>query len=178
MIFTAAQAAVADGRVVIAVATTAKSVAKRAETGLAAPTIARLRLDLHHAPLRPGTTVVLDEVSQTSTRDMHTVLAAVAVCPRRAVVGARRPRQAPAAKAGAIATELERQIHAGAIPAVTLTVNRRQLRCGGRRRRRRACQAVARADVTALAMVPAEAARNPLTTPTWASVQISHLLGS
>src|SRR5947207_1269040 len=123
MIFTAAQAPVADGRVVIAVATTAKSVAKLVETGLAALTIARLRLDVHHTPLRAGTTVVLDEVSRTPTRDMHTVLAAVAACPGGQMWVLGEPGAAPAVKAGAMATELERQIRTGAIPAATLTVN-------------------------------------------------------
>ena len=39
-------------------------------------------------------------------------------------------------------------------------------------------QAKARADATALAMVPAEVVRSRLAKPVRASVQISHLLGS
>ncbi len=46
MLHTAAQAATADGRLVVAVATTAKAVAELAGVGLDARTIARLRIDL------------------------------------------------------------------------------------------------------------------------------------
>ena len=127
MIFAAAQAAVADGRPVLAVATTAKAVAELADAGLAASTIARLRVDLRHAPLPAGTVVVLDEISQTSTRDMHTVLAAVTACPGGQLWVLGDPRQSPSVKAGGIATELEQRIAAGAIPAAELTVNRRQV---------------------------------------------------
>jgi hypothetical protein len=127
MIFAAAQAAVADGRPVVAVATTAKAVAELADTGLAASTIARLRLDLAHRPFTAGTIVILDEISQASTSDMHTVLTAVVGCPGAQLWVLGDPRQAPAVKAGGIATELEQRISAGAIPAATLTVNRRQL---------------------------------------------------
>jgi hypothetical protein len=51
-------------------------------------------------------------------------------------------------------------------------------RRGGQRRSRRGRQAEARADATALAMVPGEAVRSRLAMPRRASVQISHLLGS
>jgi len=81
MVHAAARAAGADGRLVVAVSTTAKAVAELAGAGLPASTIARLRLELERRPLPPGTVVVVDEVSQTSTRDAHTVLAAVAACP-------------------------------------------------------------------------------------------------
>jgi conjugative relaxase-like TrwC/TraI family protein len=127
MIHSAARAAVADGRPVIAVATTAKAVAELSETGLAASTIARLRLDLASRPLAPGTVVVLDEISQTSTRDMHTVLAAVEACPGAQVWVLGDARQSPSVKAGGIATELETRLAGGVIPGATLTVNRRQL---------------------------------------------------
>ena len=78
MVHVAATALRHDGRPVRAVATTAKAVAELDAAGLAATTIARLRIDLTSAPLRPGTVIVLDEISQTSTHDAHTVLSAVA----------------------------------------------------------------------------------------------------
>jgi conjugative relaxase-like TrwC/TraI family protein len=127
MIHTAARAAVAGGRPVIAVATTAKAVTELSETGLAAATIARLRLDLELRPLGPGSVVVLDEVSQSSTRDAHTVLAAIEACPGAQLWVLGDPQQAPSVKAGGIAAELEARIAAGVIPAATLTVNRRQI---------------------------------------------------
>jgi conjugative relaxase-like TrwC/TraI family protein len=127
MVHTAARAAVSEGRAVIAVATTTKAVAELADSGLAAFTIARLRLDLTHRPLAPGTVVVLDEISQTSTRDLHTVLTALAGCAGGQLWVLGDPRQAPSVKAGGVAVEIEQRIAAGAIPAAPLTVNRRQL---------------------------------------------------
>jgi conjugative relaxase-like TrwC/TraI family protein len=127
MVHAAATVAVADGRPVSAVATTAKAVAELAEAGLPASTIARLRLDLQHQPLSPGSVVVLDEVSQTSSRDAHTILAAVAACPGGQLWVLGDAHQAPSVKAGGIAAELEDRVTAGAIPAATLTVNRRQV---------------------------------------------------
>jgi hypothetical protein len=127
MVFAAAQAAVADGRPVIAVATTAKAVAELADTGLAASTIARLRLNLQHGPLPAGTVVIVDEISQTSTRDLHTVLTATTACRGAQLWLLGDPHQAPSVMAGGVAAELEARIAAGAIPAATLTVNRRQL---------------------------------------------------
>jgi hypothetical protein len=127
MIHAAAIGAITNGRPVVAVATTAKAVAELADAGLPAVTIARLRLDLEEGPLAPGAVVVLDEVSQTSTRDAHTVLAAVAACPGGQLWILGDPRQVPSVKAGGIAAELERRARAGVIPAATLTVNRRQV---------------------------------------------------
>jgi conjugative relaxase-like TrwC/TraI family protein len=127
MVHAAARAAVADGRPVIAVATTAKAVAELNEAGLPASTIARLRLDLDRNPLAAGTVVVLDEISQTSTRDAHTVLSAVAACLGGELWVLGDPRQAPSVKAGGIAAEFQDRVAADAIPAATLTVNRRQV---------------------------------------------------
>jgi hypothetical protein len=81
MVHAAACAAVVDGRPVVAVATTAKAVAELTDAGLPAVTVARFRLDIEERPLAPGTVVVLDEVSQSSTRNVHTILGAVAACP-------------------------------------------------------------------------------------------------
>jgi hypothetical protein len=126
MVHAAACAAVADGRPVVAVATTAKAVAELAEAGLPAVTVARFRLDLHDRSLAPGSVVVLDEVSQSSTRDVRTILAAVAACAGGQLWVLGDPRQALSVKAGGIAAELEARVAAGVIPAATLTVNRRQ----------------------------------------------------
>jgi conjugative relaxase-like TrwC/TraI family protein len=127
MVHAAATEAVGDGRPVVSVATTAKAVAELIDAGLAAVTVARFRLHLEEAPLAPGTVVVLDEVSQTSTRDAHTVLAAVAACRGGQLWMLGDPRQAPSVKAGGIAAELDTRARAGVIPAATLTVNRRQV---------------------------------------------------
>jgi hypothetical protein len=127
MVHAAARAAVADGRPVVAVATAARAVAELSEAGLAAVTVARFRLDLDDQSLAPGSVVVLDEVSQSSTRDVHTILAAVAACPGGQLWVLGDPRQAPSVKAGGIAAELETRVAAGMIPAATLIVNRRQV---------------------------------------------------
>jgi conjugative relaxase-like TrwC/TraI family protein len=127
MVHVAARAAWADGRPVVGVATTAKAVAELSEAGLPASTIAGLRLGLTQQPLTAGTVVVLDEVSQTSTRDANTVLEAVAACPGGQLWVLGDPRQAPPVKAGGIAAEVDARMMVGDIPGATLTVNRRQL---------------------------------------------------
>ncbi len=127
MIHAAASAAVADGRPVMAVATTAKAVAELTEAGLPALTIARLRLDLEQGSWAPGTVVVLDEVSQTSTRDAHTVLVALAECVGGQLWILGDPRQAQSVKAGGIAAELDSRVRAGVVASATLTTNRRQV---------------------------------------------------
>jgi hypothetical protein len=60
MLHTAARSATSDGRLVVAVATTAKAVAELDGAGLEAKTVARLRMDLANGPLAAGTVVVLD----------------------------------------------------------------------------------------------------------------------
>jgi conjugative relaxase-like TrwC/TraI family protein len=127
MVHAAARAAIANGRPVVAVATTAKAVAELTDAGLRAVTIARFRLDLHKGSLEPSTVVVLDEVSQTSTRDVHTVLGAVDGCPGAQLWLLGDPHQAPSVKAGGIAAELDTRARAGVIPAAMLSVNRRQV---------------------------------------------------
>ncbi len=93
MLHAAAQAAAADGRPVVAVATTAKAVAELAGAGLDARTIARLRIDLANGPLAAGTVVVLDEISQTPTAEVEAVLAAVDACPGGSIWVLGDPRQ-------------------------------------------------------------------------------------
>jgi hypothetical protein len=127
MLHAAASAAIADGRSVVAVATTAKAVAELTDAGLPAVTIARFRLDLGEGSLASGVVVVLDEASQTSTRDAHTVVGAVADCPGAQLWILGDPRQAPSVKAGGIAAELDTRARAGVVAAATLTVNRRQV---------------------------------------------------
>jgi hypothetical protein len=102
MAYTAAACAVADGRAVLAVATTAKAVAELDAAGLPACTIASFRLDVTDGALPAGTVVILDEISQTSTRDAHTVLAALEHCPGGQLWILGDHQQAPAVKAGGI----------------------------------------------------------------------------
>ena len=141
MAHVAAGCVTTDGRPVIAVATTAKAVAELEAAGLSARTIARLRYDLCDGPLPAGAVVILDEISQTSTLDAHSVRAAVDACPGGQLWVLGDPRQAPSVKAGGIAAEIETRADAATIPAAWLTVNRRQadpddrhalhiLRCG------------------------------------------------
>jgi hypothetical protein len=127
MAHAAAAAAGADGRPVVAVATTAKAVAELAEAGLAVRTIAQLRIDLPAGGLAAGTVVLLDEISQTPTRDAHSVLAAVAACGGGMLWALGDPRQSQSVAAGGVADELERRVGAGQIPAARLEVNRRQI---------------------------------------------------
>ena len=127
MLHAAAQAATGDGRPVVAVATTAKAVAELAGAGLDSRTIARLRVDLAHGPLAAGTVVVLDEVSQTPTRDVETVLAALDACPGGSVWVLGDPRQSQPVGAGGIADHIERLANEGLVPSARLTVNRRQV---------------------------------------------------
>jgi conjugative relaxase-like TrwC/TraI family protein len=127
MAYVAARCALADGRPVFAVATTAKAVAELDAAGLPARTIARFRYELGERPLEPGTIVIVDEISQTSTRDAHDVLVAIDRCPGAQLWVLGDARQAPSVKAGGIAAEIEARTDAATIPAARLTVNRRQV---------------------------------------------------
>ncbi|MDE3207042.1 MAG: relaxase domain-containing protein, partial [Acidobacteriota bacterium] len=127
MLHAAASAATADGRPVVAVATTAKAVAELAGAGLDARTIARLRIDLTNGPLAAGTIVVLDEISQTPTAEVEAVLAAVDACPGGSIWVLGDPRQSQPVGAGGAAEHIETLATAGGIPSARLTVNRRQI---------------------------------------------------
>ena len=70
--------------------------------------------------------MVLDEVSQTSTRDAEVVLAAVAAAPGAQVWVLGDAKQGQPVLAGGVAHELAARAGAGAVPSATLTVNRRQ----------------------------------------------------
>ena len=117
MAHAAAGCATTDGRPVLAVATTAKAVAELEAAGLPARTIAQFRIDLSDGPLPTGAVVILDEISQTSTLDAHSVLAAVDACPGGQLWVLGDPRQAPSVKAGGIAAEIEAPRQAATIPA-------------------------------------------------------------
>ncbi|MGI8686071.1 MAG: MobF family relaxase [Acidimicrobiales bacterium] len=121
-----AAACTAAGRPVLGLATTNQAVGGLRSVGLEAVTIARLRLDLAERPLAPGTIVVLDEVSQVSTRDAAAVLRAVVATPRAQLWCLGDPRQARSVGAGGLAAEVARLGTDGAIPAPALVVNRRQ----------------------------------------------------
>jgi hypothetical protein len=127
MLHTAARAATAEGRPVVAVATTAKAVAELAGAGLDARTIARLRIDLADGPLGAGTVLVLDEVSQTPTREVEAVVAAVDACPGGSLWVLGDPRQSQPVGPGGMADHIERLAASGRIPSARLTVNRRQI---------------------------------------------------
>ena len=91
MAHVAASCAAAEGRCVVAVATTAKAVAELNSAGLPARTISAFRLDLQRGGLPAGAVVVLDEISQTSTpRRAHRPRCRRRL-PRRSAVDPRRP---------------------------------------------------------------------------------------
>ncbi len=121
---TAAEAMTAAGRPVLALATTNKAVAELRAAGLDASTIARFRLDA--APLAAGSVVVVDEVSQVSTRDAHAVLAAVSVTPGAVLWCLGDDEQGRSVQPGGLAAELRRLADHDQIPVAELIVNRRQ----------------------------------------------------
>jgi hypothetical protein len=127
MLHTAAQAATGEGRPVVAVATTAKAVGELQGAGLDARTIARLRIDLTNGRLAAGTIVVLDEISQTPTREVEAALAAVDACPGGSIWILGDPRQSQPVGAGGMADHIETLATSGRIPSAQLTVNRRQV---------------------------------------------------
>ena len=128
MVATAAQAAAEVGRPVLGTATTGKAVAELDGAGVPGVTVARLRHQLAtDGPLAAGTVVILDEVSQCSTRDAETVLAAVTLCPDGQLWVLGDAHQAQSVLAGGLADELELRGAQGLVPFVSLEVNRRQV---------------------------------------------------
>ena len=77
--------------------------------------------------LEPGALLIVDEVSQVSTRDAAVVLDAAVVTPGTRVWFLGDPRQTTPVAAGGIAAELARMGTMGLIPAPQLTENRRQV---------------------------------------------------
>ena len=122
---TAAEIAEATGRPVIALAATNKAVAELRAVGLDASTIARWRLD--DTPLPDHAVVVLDEVSQVSTRDAAAILRSVTAAPGAQLWCLGDADQGRSVKPGGLAAELARLDQAGEVAAAELTVNRRQL---------------------------------------------------
>ena len=132
MAHAAATAAGLGGRPVLGLATTAKAVAGLTEAGLESRTIAQLAIDLTASGLAPGTVLVLDEISQTPTRDARTVLAAAAACAGGMLWVLGDARQSQPVGAGGVADEIERRAATGDIPSARLSVNRRQRDPGDR----------------------------------------------
>lgn len=121
----AATAATSAGHEVVVLASTNKAVAELRAAGLDATTIARFRLD--GSRLEPGSIVVIDEVSQVSTRDAHAVVAAITAMPGAALWCLGDDDQGRPVRAGGLAAELRYLADEHLAPAATLTVNRRQV---------------------------------------------------
>ncbi len=121
---TAAEAMSDAGRPVVALASTNKAVGELRAAGLAAMTIARFRLD--GATLAAGSVVIVDEVSQVSTRDAHAVLAAVSVTPGAVLWCLGDDDQGRPVQPGGLAAELRCLAEGHQVAAAELTVNRRQ----------------------------------------------------
>nr|MDQ3293726.1 relaxase domain-containing protein [Actinomycetota bacterium] len=115
----------AQGRQVVALAATNKAVAELRAAGVDARTIARWRLDAE--PLPAGAVVVLDEVSQVSTRDAAAVLAAVTATPDAVLWCLGDEDQGRSVAPGGLAAELARLADAGEVTAAELYVNHRQI---------------------------------------------------
>ena len=128
MVATAARVAAEAGRPVLGVATTAKAVAELNGAGVDSMTIAALRRAVvRDGPLEEGTVLVLDEVSQASTRDAETVLTAVAGCTGGELWVLGDPRQGQPVLAGGLAQHLAGKVTAGEVPGGVLVENRRQV---------------------------------------------------
>jgi len=120
----AADRARTAGRPVVALAATNKAAAELRAAGLDTSTIARWRLG--GATLAPGTVVVLDEVSQTSTRDAAAVVDTVITTPEALLWCLGDTDQGRPVAPGGLAAELARLAERGAVASAELTVNRRQ----------------------------------------------------
>jgi hypothetical protein len=123
----AVTAAESDGRCVLALAPTHKAVAELRAVGLEAQTVARFRTRLPDHPIGPDTTLIVDEVSQLSTRDAAVIVGALAATPGAQVWFIGDARQGQSVAAGGLATELEHRAAGGIIPTASLEQNRRQL---------------------------------------------------
>ncbi len=114
------------GRAVIVLAPTHKAVAELRAAGLEAETIARFLVRLPDDPIRPGTTVIIDELSQVGTRAAARLVTAVTGVAGVQLWCVGDAQQAQSVAAGGIAVEIERLATAGLIVGATLTENRRQ----------------------------------------------------
>jgi conjugative relaxase-like TrwC/TraI family protein len=123
----AAAAQQAAGRHVVVLAPTHKASAELSGAGLDAQTIARFLLQTEGAPLPPGTTVVVDEMSQVGTRHAVALTDIVARSTGAQVWWIGDVRQAQSVAAGGLAAKLQQLADEGVIPAATLDRNRRQV---------------------------------------------------
>ena len=121
----AAPAANSAGRDVLGLATTNQAVVELRRVGIPSFTIAFLGAE--DRTLRPGSVVILDEVSQVATADAELVASAVAATPGASLWCAGDAAQAQSVRAGGLAVEVERLSREGAIPSPALTHNRRQI---------------------------------------------------
>jgi hypothetical protein len=121
----AASAAATGRRTVIALAATNKAVAELHGVGLEACTIARFAGD--GCPLPVGAVVIIDEISQVSTRDAAVIFAAVVGVRGVQVWCVGDDRQAQSVRAGGLAVHLRTLGRQGAVPMAELSVNRRQV---------------------------------------------------
>jgi hypothetical protein len=116
----------AAGRAVIVLAPTHKAVAELRAAGMEAQTIARFLVRLPDDPIRPGTTVIVDELSQLGTRAAARLVTAVTGANGVQLWCVGDAQQAQSVAAGGMAVEIERLATAGLIVGATLTENRRQ----------------------------------------------------
>ncbi|MGH9138952.1 MAG: MobF family relaxase [Acidimicrobiales bacterium] len=121
---TAAEAMSAAGRAVVALASTNKAVSELRSAGLNAMTIARFRLD--GSALAVGSVVIVDEVSQVSTRDAHAVVTAVSASPGVVLWCLGDDDQGRPVRPGGLAAELRRLADNQQVANAELAVNRRQ----------------------------------------------------
>jgi len=116
----------AAGRAVIVLAPTHKAVAELRSAGMEAQTIARFLVRLPDDPIRPGTTVIVDELSQVGTRAAARLVTAVTGADGVQLWCVGDAQQAQSVAAGGMAVEIERLATDGLIIGATLTENRRQ----------------------------------------------------
>jgi ATP-dependent exoDNAse (exonuclease V) alpha subunit len=121
---TAAGAARAAGRPVVALASTNQAVAELRRAGLEAATVARFALG--SCRLQADRVVILDELSQLPTTEADLVLSAVAGCEGGQLWLVGDPLQAQPVRAGGLGPLVGDLVANQTIPAASLTVNRRQ----------------------------------------------------
>ena len=105
--------------------------------------------------------MVLDEISQTPTREVEAVLAAVDACPGGRLWMLGDPRQSQPVGAGGMADHIEALATSGRIPSARLTVNRRQVDPADRQ----ALDLLRRGEVGRVAAVAGRAAAGSTSTP-------------
>jgi conjugative relaxase-like TrwC/TraI family protein len=123
-VVTAADAVRAAGRPVVALASTNQAVGELRRVGLEAATVARFALD--GCPLQPDSVVILDELSQLPTVEADLVLSAVAGCQGGQLWLVGDPLQAQPVRAAGLGPLVADLVAEKAIPAASLTLNRRQ----------------------------------------------------